>query len=187
MSNEANKRNIFPVRNRSDIPRLVRAYSDMGQDCPFEFEGEYPKDSIDGTQWWMKIEPSPKGKHIFDLLFYTDQQLVEAVNNLTPDLARISLVFDSPAHGDYEHLHKNLWLVRTMEGLYAAARKAGRVHGNCRIKLDTKMHVTVDASKFPAIVALEKSKFADTVEVVSIMTDTTMRFALEKMAGIQTP
>lgn len=186
MSTETNKRNIFPVRNRSDIPRLVRAYSEMGQDCQFEFEGEYPKDSIDGTQWWMKIEPSPKGKHVFDLKFYTDKQLIDAVNQLTPDPARISLVFDAPALGEFEHMHKNLWLIRSMEGLYAAARKVGHIHGNRRIKLDTKLHVTVDASKFPALIALEKSRFVDTVEVVSIVTDTTMRFVLEKMAETRT-
>jgi hypothetical protein len=185
MSNETNKRNIFPVRNRSDIPRLVRAFSDMGQDCPFEFEGDYPKESPMDVQWWMKIEESPRGKHIFDLKFYTDAQLIEAVNQLTPDPARIAIVFDDPQRGEYEHIHKNLWLVRSMEGLYAAARKAGRIHGSGRIKLDTKMHMTIDPTKFPALVGLEKSKFNDTVEVVSLMTDTTLRFALAKMAGTE--
>lgn len=187
MSTETNKRNIFPVRNRSDIPRLVRSFSGLGQDCPFEFEGSYPEQTSDDITWWMKIEESPRGKHIFDLKFYTHEQLISLFDQLTPHPSQVAIVFDSPAIGEYEHLHKNLWLVRTMEGLYAAARKVGRIPTESRIKLDMKLHVTVDSSKFPALVALESGRNRDTVEIVSIMTDTTMRFALEKMAEIKTP
>lgn len=178
----ASKRNIFPVRNRSDIPRLVRAYSGVGQDCPFEFEGSYPEESNEEIQWWMQIKESPRGKLIFDLKFYTDAQLIEVVQQLTPHPTEIAIVFDSPNHDEYEHIHKNLWMVLTLEGLYAAARKVGRVHGQCRIRLETPLAVTIDSSKFPAIVALENLKNGR-VNVASLMTDTTMRFALAKMAG----
>lgn len=177
-----NKRNIFPVRNRSDIPRLVRAYSGLGADCPFEFVGNYPEETGTDQQWWMQICESPKGKLVYDLKFYTDQQMIDAVNTLQPHDARPSIEFDSPDHDQYEHLHKNLWLVRSMPGLYTAARKVARIPGNGRVRLDTPLAVTIDASKFPAIVTLEKGS-GDTVKVCSLLTDTTMRFALEKMGA----
>lgn len=176
------KRNIFPVRNRSDIPRLVRAYSNLGTDCPFEFTGSYPEETGTDQQWWMQICESPKGPLVYDLKFYTDQQMIDAVQQLQPHENHVSIEFDSPDHDQYEHLHKNLWLVRSMAGLHTAARKVARIPGNARIRLDWPIAVTIDSSKFPALVVLEKDK-GDTVKVCSIITDTTMRFALEKMGA----
>jgi hypothetical protein len=177
------KRNIFPVRNRSDIPRLVRAYSGLGADCPFEFTGSYPEETGADVQWWMQICESPKGKLVYDLKFFTDQQMIEAVQQMQPHENKISIEFDSPDHGQYEHLHKNLWLVRSMAGVYTAARKVAHIPGTGRVRLDIPLAVTLDETKFPAIVSLEKSSAANTVKVTSLLTDTTMRFALEKMGA----
>jgi hypothetical protein len=176
------KRNIFPVRNRSDIPRLVRAYSGLGADCPFEFTGSYPEETGTDVQWWMQICESRK-KLTYDLKFYTDQQMIDAVQQMQPHKNSVSIEFDSPDHDQYEHLHKNLWLVRSMAGVYTAARKVARIPGHGRVRLDFPLAVTLDDTKFPAIVSLEKSSAADTVKVSSLVTDTTMRFALEKMGA----
>lgn len=82
----------------------------------------------------------------------------------------------------FSHIHKNLWLVGNREGLIEAAR----VVCHCK-RIESAPHITNNRmsvyDKFPCVVVLIQVG-AGMVEVVSVLTDTTLNHCIREIGAL---
>ena len=83
----------------------------------------------------------------------------------------------------YKNIHKNLWLVEDREGLEQAAKIVS--HQSRRDGLPVTIHSTRMqlADKYPCVIVLIQVDIA-AVEVVSVLTDTTLSHCLREIGAL---
>lgn len=83
----------------------------------------------------------------------------------------------------YSHIHKNLWLVGNRAGLQVAAQIVAHQNGADKPTVtihSTRMQIS---DKYPCVVVLIQVDRA-AVEVVSVITDTTLKHCLREMESL---